>query len=94
MKSVSPDPLNIDFTVAEWIKGFAARVDAIQRLAPPQVTEGGLDSVGIVNQYAKVLGCLDSALRTNGKTVNNLRTASEKLNQMLCKAEDELRRTL
>jgi len=86
--------LNVDSTVANWIKGFAARVDAVQQLAPPQITEGGLDSVAIVDQYAKVLGCMDSALRTNGKTVNNLRTASEKLNTMLCRAEEELRREL
>lgn len=91
---MSNSPLNVDSTVATWIKGFAARVDAVMRLAPPHITDGGLDAVAIADQYHKVLRCIDSALRTNGKTVNNLRTASERLNTMLCNAEDELRETL
>jgi len=83
-----------DNRVVGWLKGFAARVDCIERLAPPQVTEGGLDSDAISTQHAKVLACQDSVIRTNGKTINNLRLSAEKLNTMLLSAEAELRKDL
>lgn len=85
------DKLNIDATVASWIAGFRARLDNVMRLTPP---ESNINVTALSDQYMKVVHCQESALNTNGKTVNNLRTASERLNTMLCEAEETLRQIL
>lgn len=86
-----------DATLSEWLKGFAARVEYIQKLSPPAVTKRGdydLDSVSISEQYAKVLRCVESVIRTNGKTARNLRVSAKKLNEMLVDAERALKEIL
>ncbi len=72
-------------TVQRLLKGFPSRIEQVRSYLVARVVtkHENREFEELKAQYGKVLRCVESVNRTNGKTFNNLLLASSKLNDLL-----------